>query len=677
MNKLEKFILFFLLIPGGIFSPLTVFPVERSQAPKIKNVIIIILDALRADHLGVYGYHRNTSPNIDRLAQDGIIFDQAIVQAGWTRPSVASYFTAVTPLVHNTVLLNDTLPPELLTMAEIFRHNGYFCSGFIHNANIESTFGFNRGFNVYASLNDEEIIESIGLALRGKYIDTREKDSEHIREIVRFIKKNPDFNLVDNPGFEQGVPGWKGSEQWRQSSEVHSGSYAMNINIDNVTQPDFWHLNQPVQLEYGTYYIFGAYVKAKNLLPEVFVEIGETGGRKKLYFSTDKISGTSDWQLLLGVFRTQNCDPDNLVEITIRAGRVQNFKKGEFCIDDVFLLPLDKIPAYRPAEKMFYYLHILNPHSPYNPPPRYSLLFKDRDESSLIDKYDGEIREMDDRLGLLFEMMETMGLMDDSLIVITSDHGEAFGEHGYLRHGSKKFHNEVARVPLIFCSPGLFPVPKRINTPVESSLDLLPSLVDLLGLSLPENSNFQGHSYFQKNISRSPYVFFYEVPYKNSLSDNNIYIKTVTDGEWKYVTNEYYSNVGNTEIRGVDYGELGTEVMVISPAGKKAIRCHELEELKETDFLRSFDPALQNEVMKVFGSAQGQEAMLFNIRQDPGEKENLIGRNQSRAENFRAVIRNRINADRNLLSRRRILPRGKTEISNNLKNKLRALGYIN
>jgi len=662
---------------GSISPVISIGTAGNSKASGIKNVIVIILDALRADHLGIYGYPRNTSPNIDRLGKDGIVFDQAIVQAGWTRPSVASYFTSLNPGTHQTLLTNDALPLQPLTMAEVFSHNGYFCYGFIHNANIESSFGFNRGFNVYSSLNDEEIIESIGLSLRGKYIDPQEKDSEHVHQIARFIKKNPHFNLVENPGFEEGVTGWKGSEKWRQSSEAHSGSYAMHLDMDNITQSNFWHLNQPVKLEYGNYYLFGAYVKVKQLLPEVYIEMAQPGVRNKLYFSTNKISGTSDWQLLLGVFRTRNCDKDNLTDVTIRAGRVQGLKEGEFWIDDIFIVPLEKIPAYRPAEKIFYYLHILNPHNPYNPPPRYAQLFKNGVESSLADKYDGEIRDMDDRLGIIFEMMKSLGLMDNSLIVITADHGEAFGEHGYMRHGSKKFHNEVARVPLILYSPRLFPEPERINIPVESSLDLLPSLVDILGFSLPEKSNFQGHSYFQKDLTRSPYAFFYELPDQTDSSDHNTYVKTVTDGEWKYVTNEYFSFIGNTEIRGVDQGESGTEIMVASPGGKKVTLCHSLEELQKSDFLKSFGTDLRNEIMEVFRDARGKKAMLYNIRRDPGEKKNLISQNQSLADNFREVIRTRINTDRDYLSRKNILSRKKTEISADIRNKLRALGYIN
>ena len=84
------FIIFLVAIP--------VFPgqnrvEENTAAPDsaIKNVLVIILDALRADHLGIYGYHRNTSPNIDALARKGLVFDRAIVQAGWTKPSVTSY----------------------------------------------------------------------------------------------------------------------------------------------------------------------------------------------------------------------------------------------------------------------------------------------------------------------------------------------------------------------------------------------------------------------------------------------------------------------------------------------------------------------------------------------------------------------------------------------------------
>ncbi len=87
-----------------------------ADGSSVKNVLVIILDALRADHLGIYGYPRNTSPNIDRLAKDGIVFDRAIVQASWTKPSIPSIFTSTYPSIHRVLESKDKFPKNLLTI---------------------------------------------------------------------------------------------------------------------------------------------------------------------------------------------------------------------------------------------------------------------------------------------------------------------------------------------------------------------------------------------------------------------------------------------------------------------------------------------------------------------------------------------------------------------------------
>lgn len=115
------------------------------------NVILISIDALRADHLGCYGYDRNTSPNIDKIAKEGIIFENHISQASWTVPSHASMFTSLYPFplgLKNPVKLNN----EHTTLAEIMKDNGYTTIAFTDGGYMTDEFGFNQGFDVF---NDE------------------------------------------------------------------------------------------------------------------------------------------------------------------------------------------------------------------------------------------------------------------------------------------------------------------------------------------------------------------------------------------------------------------------------------------------------------------------------------------------------------------------------------------
>jgi arylsulfatase A-like enzyme len=114
-----------------------------------KNVILISLDTLRADHLGCYGYEQQTSPNIDRLSQKGIRFSNAIAQSSWTLPSHMSFFTSRYPSFHKVMTTEHTLNPDIPTMAEIFKNNGYTTAAFTEGGNMFRIYGFGKGFDIY------------------------------------------------------------------------------------------------------------------------------------------------------------------------------------------------------------------------------------------------------------------------------------------------------------------------------------------------------------------------------------------------------------------------------------------------------------------------------------------------------------------------------------------------
>lgn len=117
------------------------------------NVILIGIDTLRADHLGSYGYSRDTSPNIDRFASESILFENAIAQAVWTTPSFMSIMTALYPSVHKLQKHPETpkLDESVVTLAQVLRANGYRTASFNGGAYVSKEFGFDRGFDVYNS----------------------------------------------------------------------------------------------------------------------------------------------------------------------------------------------------------------------------------------------------------------------------------------------------------------------------------------------------------------------------------------------------------------------------------------------------------------------------------------------------------------------------------------------
>jgi arylsulfatase A-like enzyme len=116
---------------------------------KPPNVIILGIDTLRPDHLGCYGYQRDTSPNIDRLASRGTLFLNNISQAPWTLPSFGSLFTSLYPHQHGVTstlsVIRDTFP----TLATIMRDNGYSTGAILNSRLFNPEFGLNRGFDFY------------------------------------------------------------------------------------------------------------------------------------------------------------------------------------------------------------------------------------------------------------------------------------------------------------------------------------------------------------------------------------------------------------------------------------------------------------------------------------------------------------------------------------------------
>jgi len=139
------------------------------------NIVLITIDALRADHLSCYGYPRKTSPNIDKIAEKGIIFKNAIAPSSWTVPSMASLFTSLYPINHGVILgklvdifrkslkkkLEDenkmnivqVLSDELTILPEILKIHGYTTFGVASNLLLDEKTGFARGFDYFKNLN--------------------------------------------------------------------------------------------------------------------------------------------------------------------------------------------------------------------------------------------------------------------------------------------------------------------------------------------------------------------------------------------------------------------------------------------------------------------------------------------------------------------------------------------
>jgi len=151
----------------------------------------------------------------------------------------------------------------------------------------------------------------------------------------------------------------------------------------------------------------------------------------------------------------------------------------------------------RAREPFFLFLHTYQVHDPYVPPRGYLGLFPDdvqtsgkRHEAELR-AYEQEARYTDDVLASLLDTLEAEGLAENTLVVVTSDHGESFGEHLVVGHGFS-IHDEEILVPLVMRGPGVTTVGRRVEAQV-GLVDLVPTLLDLVGLDVPEM--VQGESF--------------------------------------------------------------------------------------------------------------------------------------------------------------------------------------
>jgi arylsulfatase A-like enzyme len=207
----------------------------------------------------------------------------------------------------------------------------------------------------------------------------------------------------------------------------------------------------------------------------------------------------------------------------------QQFTNATVVTDEAIGL-LEGLSGDRP---FFLWLHYIDPHGPYSPPRKYRPLFHgehprktvpreeippyqlqiDPERGVMSDdlgfyagQYDREIRYFDDQLARLLARLDALDLRDDTLIVLTADHGESLDEHGYyLEHGKAPFQ-PVAQVPLLFVLPGRVPSGRVVTEPV-GLIDLVPTVLELL--DVPKPPGVEGRSLVSswQDGASSPYVF--------------------------------------------------------------------------------------------------------------------------------------------------------------------------
>jgi arylsulfatase A-like enzyme len=126
-----------------------------SRRATAQNLVIIVVDTLRRDHLECYGYDRQTAPNICRFASAGAVFD-GVSPSSWTKPAAASILTGLHPLCHQAIERNDKLPAAARTLAEVLREAGHSTLAISGNGWVSEQFGFDQGFDELVQVRQSE-----------------------------------------------------------------------------------------------------------------------------------------------------------------------------------------------------------------------------------------------------------------------------------------------------------------------------------------------------------------------------------------------------------------------------------------------------------------------------------------------------------------------------------------
>jgi len=367
-----------------------------TAAPGSPNILVIVVDTLRADHLSSYGYSRATSPNIDRLARSGVLFENAIASSSWSLPSHASLVTG--RAVHEHGMGNVQPMPwlgwgnsglnGLPTVGEALQKQGYRTGAFSANRiYFTSNVGLGRGF-----IHFEDYFDSVG----DSFVRT-----QFGREFARlYMNRSPKSKFTR--AFQ-----YFGLSAWLDKDSEGSGDYG------------------------GIY-----------------------GIRKRA---------------------------DEVNRETLRW--VARDRQHPF----------------------FAFLNYLDVHFGYGGPAGYPKPAWDK--GTTIDEYDAGVKYTDDFIGELLHGLDSMGALKNTIVIITSDHGESLGGHGLSFHGAALYW-ELVHVPLIVSYsnqsfPGHVPEGIRVQQAIANAaiantiLSLVgekenpfpgPSLAALWGPSAPQNS---------------------------------------------------------------------------------------------------------------------------------------------------------------------------------------------
>jgi len=345
------------------------------------NIALIVLDAVRADHVSCYGYERPTTPNLDAFAAAKTRYATVVSPGVWTFPSMTSMFTGLYPSQHGMNRANRSVPPELKLLAERLQEGGYRTGGFSANPYVGRTYGFERGFEVFR--------EFWGMGMAGG------GDRSAVRGAV-------------NRSYQWLFPRVRGTLKRSQT----------------LTRAYQHYLRRQVE----------GRDKGAAALTDAAVEwIGQARQDYHPFFLYAHIMEAH-------------------APLAPPSAHVRRFVADDAAIERAREVNQDAMA----------YMAGANP-------------LTDDQMRSLIDLYDASIGYGDELLGRL---LAALGDHGDTVVLITADHGNCFGEHGILDHFFS-VHEPLAAVPMVASHPEI--ASGVIDRPV-GTIDIAPTILEAAGL---------------------------------------------------------------------------------------------------------------------------------------------------------------------------------------------------
>ncbi len=420
-KRVLLFVLVIALGVGGFFSVRHITKVPRP------NIILIVIDTLRADYLSCYGNEKVNTPNIDQLAREGILFENCISHIPITLPSHFSMFYSMMPHEYEVYNNGDRIRLGYPPLAELLRREGYQTAGIVSLGVLHRSLRNNIGFEYY----DDTFNKEKGLWYR--------RADEITESALRWLEEHRGERFF----------------LWLHYSDPHQPYGPPQIDND-----------------------FQVYLNG-NLLQEIVLNTQEIyrinlhlrPGRNMVKF--DILPAEGRWGELL----TERVFPALLESIHIEPDEGIELRYTET------IVPSSRLPG-RLELRSPAYLEIINKH------PRevestlcFSGMIKWTTES-IARLYAMEVEYADKSLGRLFSYLKKRKLDRNLILLLTSDHGEGLGDHNLIGH-IDQLYDSLLKVPLIIKAPTIKGKNRRISELV-GLMDISPTILDLLKLPQPE-----------------------------------------------------------------------------------------------------------------------------------------------------------------------------------------------